>query len=196
VQHTVVGLFENFETARKAVHDFVNRGYDPDHISIVSRDTGEEFSAEAEMEDYGEARSRADSARMEAAGIGSMLGGGLGLLAGLASLAIPGIGPAIAAGPIIAGVVGVTAGVAAGGFVGWLSRHGVRPEEAEMYAEGIRRGGALVVIHTNPVKAEVAWKVMRVLGAIDVEDRAEDWRADGWEGYVPHADQHAAGGVT
>ena len=192
MQHTVVGLFDDFETARRVVHDFVKRGFDPDHISIVSRDTGEEFSAEAEMDDYDEARSRAGSARMEAAGVGSMVGGGLGLLAGLAALAIPGIGPVIAAGPIVAGVLGVTAGVAAGGMVGWLSKHGVRPEQAEMYAEGVRRGGALVVVHSNPVKAEVAWKLMNVLGAVDVEDRAENWRAEGWEGYVPHSQEQNA----
>ena len=186
MDHTVVGLFEDFETARKAVHDLVKRGYDPDHISIVSKDSGEEFSAEAEMEDYNEAISRVDSVRMEAAGVGSMVGGGLGLMAGLASLAIPGIGPAIAAGPIIAGIMGLTAGVVGGGFVGWLSKLGVKAEKAEMYAEGVRRGGALVVVHADSVKAEKAWKLMPILGAVDVEDRAEDWRADGWEGYVPH----------
>jgi uncharacterized membrane protein len=193
MDHTVVGLFDDFETARRVVHDFVHRGFEPDHISIISRDNNQEFSAEAEMDDYDEAKARVDNQRMEAAGVGSVVGGSLGLLAGLASLAIPGIGLAVAAGPIIAGLYGVTAGAAVGGLAGWLSRVGVKPEKAEVYTEGVRRGGALVVVHTDSVRAEKAWKVMEVLGAIDIEDRAEDWRAEGWEGYVPHhAEQPAA----
>jgi uncharacterized membrane protein len=191
MEHTVIGLFEDFETARKVVHDFANRGYEPEQISIVSRDTGEEFSAEAEMDDYKDAKGRVDSERMEAAGVGSIVGGSLGLLAGLASLAIPGIGPAIAAGPIIAGVLGLTAGVAAGGLVGWLSKLGVKPEYAERYAEGVRRGGALVVVHTETVQAEKAWKLMRVHGALDIEDRDDDMGPEDWKTYVPH--EHEAG---
>ena len=187
MDHTVVGLFDEFDTARKVVHDLVKRGYDPDHISIVSHESNQEFSAEAEMDDYQEAVDRVKNERMEAVGVGSVVGGGLGLLAGLAALTIPAIGPVVAAGPIIAGLYGVSAGVAAGGFIGWLSKSGVKPERAAMYAEGVRRGGALVIVHTDSVKAEKAWKVMEIFGAVDVEDRAEDWRAEGWEGYLPHA---------
>ncbi len=192
MDHTVVGLFDDFETARKVVHDLVKRGFEPDHISIVSRDNDQEFSAEAEMDDYHEAVDRVKNERMGAVGVGSVVGGSLGLLAGLAALTIPAIGPVVAAGPIIAGLYGVSAGAAAGGFVGWLSKSGVKPEKAEAYAEGVRRGGALVVVHTDSVKAEKAWKVMEIFGAVDVEDRAEDWHADGWEGYLPHHDRQVA----
>ena len=83
--------------------------------------------------------------RAEGAGkgacIGAGLGGAAGLLAGLGLLAIPGLGPVVAAGWLAAMAVGLAAGAATGGLVGALTEAGVSKEEAPLYAEGVRRGG-------------------------------------------------------
>jgi hypothetical protein len=77
-------------------------------------------------------------------GIGGALGGGAGLLAGLGLLAIPGLGPVVAAGWLASTAVGAAAGAAAGGIVGALVDAGVDREHAEVYSEAVRRGGTMV----------------------------------------------------
>ena len=78
------------------------------------------------------------------AGIGGALGGGAGLLAGLGLLAIPGLGPVVAAGWLASTAVGAAAGAAAGGIVGALVDAGEPEEHANVYSESVRRGGTLV----------------------------------------------------
>src|SRR6186713_3756678 len=79
------------------------------------------------------------------AGVGAAVGGTAGLLTGLGLMAIPGVGPVVAAGWLVAALTGAAAGGATGGIIGALSQQaGVSDEEANVYAEGLRRGGALV----------------------------------------------------
>ena len=73
-----------------------------------------------------------------------MTGGALGALTGLGLMAIPGVGPIVAAGWLVATLTGAAAGAATGGVVGALTQMGVSSEEADVYAEGLRRGGAVV----------------------------------------------------
>jgi hypothetical protein len=70
----------------------------------------------------------------------------LGLVAGLAALAIPGVGPIIAAGPIFTALTGAGIGAAAGGLIGALANTGMPEEDARIYAEEVRRGGVLVIV--------------------------------------------------
>ena len=77
-----------------------------------------------------------------------MLGGTLGLLAGIGTLAIPGVGPFIAAGPIVGALAGLGAGGAVGGFVGALVGMGIPEYEAKRYEGRIREGGVLLSVHT------------------------------------------------
>src|SRR6186713_1009063 len=87
------------------------------------------------------------------AGIGAAVGGTAGLLAGLGLMAIPGIGPVVAAGWLAATAAGAAAGGIAGGIVGALTQAGVSDEDAQVYAEGVRRGGTLVTARVNDADA-------------------------------------------
>jgi hypothetical protein len=112
---------------------------------------------------------------------GAVVGGGAGLAASLAGLAIPGIGPIIAAGPIVATLAGAGTGAVAGGLIGGLVDLGVPETDAEYYAEAVRRGGALVTVRADESRAEEAADIMRSRGAVDIERRVERWREQGWE---------------
>ena len=112
------------------------------------------------------------------AGQDAFVGAMVGLAAGVVALAIPGLGALVAAGPIAGAIGGLTAGAAVGGLYGILKDHGISQEEAEFYEEGVRRGGALIVVHGVDKDAEkAARKTMDDAGAIQVEDLAEEWRA-------------------
>jgi uncharacterized protein (TIGR02271 family) len=118
---------------------------------------------------------------MKGAGTGAAIGGGLGLVAGLASLAIPGFGPVIAAGPIASALAGAGIGAAAGGMIGALTHVGVPEHEAEYYAEGVRRGGVLVTVRAEDDRADDVADIMENHGAQDVEERAAEWQSSGWQ---------------
>jgi hypothetical protein len=114
---------------------------------------------------------------------GGIVGGLGGVLLGLGALAIPGLGPIIAAGPLVAGLAGAGIGAAVGGLVGALVNWGVPPEEAELYAESVRRGSILVGLKTDETRLAEATEIMNRFGPIDVERRSDYWRATGWTGY-------------
>jgi hypothetical protein len=118
---------------------------------------------------------------------GGVVGGAAGLAASLMGLAIPGIGPIIAAGPIVATLSGAGVGAVAGGLIGGLTDMGVSKTDAEYYAESVRRGGALVTVRADDTRAERAAEIMREHGAIDIERRAEQWRQRGWTGWNDQA---------
>jgi hypothetical protein len=120
------------------------RGVPHSDISIVANNSDNWFSTDKKVDrDRDGTDDRAEGAG-KGAGIGAGLGGAAGLLAGLGLLAIPGLGPVVAAGWLAATAVGAAAGAATGGLVGALTEAGVSKEEAPLYAEGVRRGGTLV----------------------------------------------------
>ena len=113
----------------------------------------------------------------------AFVGGAIGLAAGLFAVLLPGFGWLVAAGPLVGAFGGLTAGVAVGGFIGILKDHGISDELAEFYAEGVRRGGALVTVHGVDQKREAsAEKILADSGAIEVEQLADEWRSTGWTG--------------
>ena len=113
-------------------------------------------------------------------------GGGVGVLAGLGMLAIPGVGPVVAAGWLVALAVGAAGGAAAGGILGGLIGSGISKEHAEVYAEGVRRGGSLVTVRTNE---DDAARVESILDthAVDPAVRRSEYVGSGWTGYDPDA---------
>ena len=131
--------YETYPQADETVRALQSAGVDPADISLVAnRLTSEPYYKHTEAE-----------AVATDAGIGAAVGGGLGLIAGLAGLAIPGVGPVVAAGWLVTTVVGAIAGTATGGFVGALTEAGVSEADAHVYAEAVRRGGTLLTVRSS-----------------------------------------------
>ena len=116
-----------------------------------------------------------------AAGVttGGVIGGTLGVLAGIGALAIPGVGPFIAAGPIVAGLAGLGVGGAVGGLVGALVGMGIPEYEAKRYEGRVKNGGTLLSVHCDS-SAEVsrAKDVLKSTGAEDIASTGESAAAD------------------
>ena len=203
---TIVGLYDNMEDAEKAITDLVQAGFDRSDISLMAADQWTDESGATVH--GGTTNGDADSATIGAmaatdvaatngeqmasdvttgAVTGGVVGGLTGVLLGLGVLAIPGFGPVLAAGPLVAGLAGAGIGAAVGGLVGALVSWGVPADEAELYAESVRRGSILVGVKTEDERAQQAVNVMNNHGPVDVQRRSEYWRANGWTGYDPNA---------
>jgi uncharacterized membrane protein len=105
---------------------------------------------------------------------GGAIGGTVGLLAGIGTLAIPGLGPFIAAGPIMAALSGAAAGATAGGVVGALVGLGIPEYEAKAYEERIKKGGYLVAVHVEDGERDKAVRdIMERNGLEDVSSASE-----------------------
>jgi uncharacterized protein (TIGR02271 family) len=119
-----------------------------------------------------------------------VLGGLGGLLVGLGALAIPGIGPVLAAGPLVSALAGAGIGAATGGLLGALVNAGIPEEHAGYYAEGVRRGGTLVTVQTDDDMAQTAVDILNRFGPVDVNRRSAEWRSSNWEGFDETADPY------
>jgi hypothetical protein len=172
---TVVGLYENSNSAQRAIEDLVNEGFRREDISLTARSEREGY-----IEDIGGGESQAGSGAAAGAGIGAGIGGIGGLLVGLGLLTIPGLGPIVAAGPLAATLAGAGVGAAAGGLVGGLVGLGIPEEDANRYAEGVRRGGYLVIVNSSDADADRAADILDRHDPIDVEERS-----GGEGGWVP-----------
>src|SRR5512133_167972 len=168
---TVVGLYDNFTTAEKVVRDLENNGFARENISLAARDQTEGKMAGTETVDQG---TKAGEHAAVGAGTGAVLGGLAGLLVGLGALAIPGIGPIIAAGPLATTLAGAGIGAAAGGLIGALTGAGVPEEEARAYEEGVRSGGTLVMVNSPDDRADQASEIMSRYNPIDIDTEYRD----------------------
>jgi len=186
---TIVGLFDDVNDAHAAVQELMDAGIPHNDISIVAND------AKGEYTHY-----RADGSNVAAdAGKGAVgggvLGGVLGLLVGVGALAIPGIGPVLAAGPLAAALgtagastlVGAGVGAATGGLIGGLVGMGIPEEDANMYAEGVRRGGTLVTAKVADAIADRAVQIMQRDGTVDIDTASATWQQSGWKGFDANA---------
>jgi hypothetical protein len=169
---TVVGLFPNRAEAESAVRALENSGFARSEISIVTgNDRPEGGGIGTASEDMG-----------TRVATGAAVGGGVGLIAGLAALAIPGVGPVLAAGPLLTALTGAGVGAAVGGLAGALIDAGVPEEEAGLYAEGVRRGGTLVTARADDKRAREVADILRRQGAQNVRDMDKEWRQRGGSG--------------
>lgn len=191
---TVVALYDDLPTANDAIHELVNNGVSRSDISLIANDQSGEYSRY--LHNSGDATEMPESGAATGAGVGAGIGaviGGLGgLLVGLGALAVPGIGPLLAAGPLAAalgGLAGAGAGAVAGGvtggLIGALADMGIPNENAGYFAEGIRRGGILVVARTNEEMANTARDILNRHNPVDMNERVSLWRESGWGGYTP-----------
>ncbi|HBN94742.1 MAG TPA: hypothetical protein DDZ66_00450 [Firmicutes bacterium] len=165
---TVIGVFRDINTAEDAVKALRNKGFRDNEISILAKDSqgqgkGQRQGMSRDMEtgsDFGGADSIADGTTW-----GGALGGVAGLLAGVGALAIPGIGPIVAAGPL----AGVLSGAVTGGVAGGLIDLGIPEERGRQYEQNLKQGGILAVIETSEDKVNDASSILRQNGAKDVE---------------------------
>ena len=129
---TVSRLYDSYSQAQRAVEALENAGFTASEVSLISR--------------YRDDNTLADDASGAATGAtaGAVAGGTAGLLAALGVIAIPGIGPLVAAGVLATTIAGAAGGGVVGGLLGALTDYGVSEEEAHVYSEGIRRGSSLV----------------------------------------------------
>jgi len=178
---TVAALFENSSEAYGAVKELLEHGFAHDDISVMTHDATSSDDVVTDDDSV--------SGIAGGAGIGAALGGVGGLVLGLTALAVPGVGPVIAAGPIAAALVGAGVGAAAGGLIGALIDIGIPEDHAHYYGEGMRRGGVLVTVATKDETAERAESILLRHNPIDLSSRAEEWRKSGWSRFDPEADQ-------
>jgi hypothetical protein len=177
---TVVALYDRFEDAQRALQALNEQGFNREDMNLLASDEHGEYARGLETTD---ADASGGEGAATGAGIGAVLGGLGGLLVGLGALAIPGVGPVIAAGPIVSALAGAGVGAVAGGLIGALVDLGIPEEHANYYAEGIRRGGTLVTVRTEDHMAEDARMVLNRFNPIDIDTRARQWQDEGWTGF-------------
>ncbi len=176
---TVVGLFDNLAAAQEAVNTLVKNGFKRYEISVMANATSNEYAR------YFAANSDVPATPITAskgAEVGVMGGVVTGLIVGLAALVIPGIGPIIAAGPLLtvlaSGAVGAATGAATGTVVGALINVGVPEDEATVYAESIRHGGTLVLVRTTDENLAAIKQIMYSHEASKVAQQQGDQQTD------------------
>jgi hypothetical protein len=101
-------------------------------------------------------------------------------------MAIPGVGPVVAAGWLVSTLAGAAAGGATGGIIGALTQAGVRKEDADLYAEGLRRGGAVVSARVADADASRLQAIMD-RSSVKLTDRGATYRKSGWKSFDPSA---------
>lgn len=139
----VVGTYDSDREAIAAIENLKHLGFSADDISIISKDRHETDHVVEQTDTHA-----AEGAATGAA-TGGLIGGFGGILTGIGALAIPGVGPIIAAGPIVAGITGAVAGAGAGGLAGALIGMGIPEEEANRYNEHFEHGKILVLIDSD-----------------------------------------------
>lgn len=179
---TVSGLFDSYAAASEAVSSLEASGIPHSDISIVASNHDERLDARA---------SEAGHDAGKGASAGAVVGGAGGLMAGLGLLAIPGLGPVVAAGWLASTAIGALAGAAvggaAGGIVGAMTAEGVPESDANVYAEGIRRGGTLVSARVEDARAADAQAILHRHKTVDITARGQAYRESGWSSFDPNA---------
>jgi hypothetical protein len=188
---TVSRLYDSYADAQAAVRGLEAAGIPHSDISIVANNSDNWYSTDKKVDrDRDGVDDRAESAG-KGAGIGAGIGGTAGLLAGLGLLAIPGLGPVVAAGWLAATAVGAAAGAATGGIVGALTEAGISKEDAHVYAEGVRRGGTLVSARVPDADRARADAVLD-RSAVNLKDRSAAWQKAGWKTFDPASKPYGA----
>lgn len=192
---TISRLYDDYSTAARAYNDLDRAGISTDDISIVASNGDGWFEKGAtepgRIDRDGDGTDDRNEAAAKGAGIGGAVGGVAGLLAGLGILAIPGLGPVVAAGWLASTAALAFTGGAAGGLIGSLSQHGVKEDDANAYAEGVRRGGTLVTARVEEAKAAQVEAIVD-RNAVDIGARRVMWERGGWSRFDPSAPAYTA----
>jgi hypothetical protein len=165
----VFGIYPNVDGAEHAVDTLVNERFSNADISVLLPDSqgSKDFAHEK--------HTKAPEGTTTGVAAGGTIGGALGLLAGIGALAIPGVGPLIAAGPIMGALAGLGVGGAVGGLVGALVGMGIPEYEAKRYEGRLKEGGVLLSVHCD-TSEEIARakEILKRTGAADVASVGEE----------------------
>jgi hypothetical protein len=164
----VFGIYKSSVQAESAVDQILRAGFSNNDISVLLPDTHS-------TKDFAhEKNTKAPEGTTTGVTTGGVIGGTLGLLAGIGALAIPGLGPFIAAGPIMAGLAGLGVGGAVGGLIGALVGMGIPEYEAKRYEGRVKDGGVLLSVHCD-TSAEItrAEALLKQTGAEDISSTGE-----------------------
>jgi hypothetical protein len=165
----VFGIYATAGTAEAAVDHLLARGFSNSAISVLLPDN-ESTRAFAH-----EKSTKAPEGTTTGVATGGVVGGTLGLLAGIGALAIPGVGPLIAAGPIMAALAGLGVGGAIGGLLGALVGMGIPEYEAKRYEGAVKEGGTLLSVHCDTSEQiDIAKIALRETGAKDISSSGEE----------------------
>lgn len=154
-KNKIVGVFASERDASEAIMDLQGLGYKPEEISVIGK------NKEDIHDIHEETGTKAPEGIAAGAATGGLLGGVAGLLAGLGALAIPGIGPIVAAGPIAATLTGAAVGAGTGGLVGGLVGLGIPEEEAEEYDAFVKHGRILVMVDADELQEARVYCIFR-----------------------------------
>src|ERR1017187_3229328 len=164
----VFGIYKSGAQAEKAVDRIIAAGFSNNDISVLLPDnqSSKEFAHEK--------NTKAPEGTVAGVTTGGIVGGTLGLLASVGALAIPGVGPFIAAGPIMAALAGLGVGGAVGGLVGALVGMGIPEYEAKRYEGHVKNGGVLLSVHCDTSDEIARAKdVLKQTGAVDIASAGE-----------------------
>jgi uncharacterized protein (TIGR02271 family) len=163
---TVVGVFENVDAARRAIEALKQAGFTGEHISVLAPDRGDSRELAEET------GTKAGEGAATGAVTGGILGGLAGWLVGIGALAIPGVGPFIAAGALATALGGAAIGAGVGAIAGALVGMGIPEEEAKYYEGEVKSGRTLVTVSADG-RYDEAQRILRQHGAYDIESRGQ-----------------------
>jgi Heat induced stress protein YflT domain len=169
----VFGIYKSIDQAERAVDTLIGAGFASSDISVLLPDN-ESTRQFAHQKD-----TKAPEGTAAGVTAGGVIGGTIGVLAGVGALAIPGLGPFIAAGPIVAGLAGLGVGGAVGGLVGALIGMGIPEYEAKRYEGRVKNGGNLLSVHCDTSEqVKRAKEILKSSGADDIASTSESGAAD------------------
>jgi hypothetical protein len=164
----VFGIYKSGAQAERAVDSIAAAGFSHSDISVLLPDN------QSSREFAHEKSTKAPEGTATGVTTGGIVGGTLGLLAGIGALAIPGLGPFIAAGPIMASLAGLGVGGAVGGLIGALVGMGIPEYEAKRYEGRVKGGGVLLSVHCNTSdEISRAEDLLKATGAEDIASTGE-----------------------
>ena len=164
----VFGIFSSRTAAERAVDTLISAGFRSDDVSVLAPDQKVTHELATEK------NTKAPEGTTTGATAGGAVGGTLGLLAGIGALAIPGLGPFIAAGPIMGALAGLGVGAATGGLIGALVGMGIPEYEAKRYEGRVKDGGILVSVHCDDSDwVSKAKDILKTIGAEDISSAGE-----------------------
>lgn len=165
----VFGIFGTREQAERCLEDLHSSGFSYDDVSVLAPD-----HARGTKDFAHEKNTKGPEGATAGGATGGVVGGALGLMAALGTLAIPGVGPLLAAGPIVAALAGFGAGGAVGGLIGGLVGLGMPEYEARRFEGRIQKGGVLLSVHCDTTeRVDRAKHLLKQTGAQDIATEGE-----------------------